>query len=139
MFVLFSCTQTNVFENNASIPGYQWKSSFAVKGSFIIKDSVAAHKTYIVLRHTDAYKYSNIWLNIGLQAPGDTMQYSKINIELGTDAGGWYGTGMNDIWEMRQLVLLPIKKTGTYNYNITQIMRDDPLPAVLSAGLRVEK
>lgn len=134
-----SCTQTNVFENNTPIPGYAWKNNFAVKGSFNISDTAAPYKTYIVLRHTDAYKYSNIWLNMGLQAPGDSMRYSKINIELGTDAGGWMGTGMNDIWELRQLVILPLKKAGVYNYSITQIMRDDPLPAVMSAGLRVEK
>lgn len=139
LLFLFSCTQTNVFENNTTIPGYAWKSSFTAKGSFVITDTAAAYKTYIVLRHTDAYKYSNIWLNIGVQAPGDTMQYSKINIELGTDAGGWMGNGMNDIWELRQLIILPFKKAGTYNYSIGQIMRDDPLTAVMSAGLRVEK
>jgi gliding motility-associated lipoprotein GldH len=134
-----SCTQTNVFENNTTIPGNAWKNSFAIKGSFTVTDTLAPYKTFIVLRHTDAYKYSNIWLNLGLQAPGDSMRYSKINIELGTDAGGWMGTGMNDIWELRQLILVPLKKAGSYNYSITQIMRDDPLPAVMSAGLRVEK
>jgi gliding motility-associated lipoprotein GldH len=134
-----SCTQTNVFENNTNIPGNAWKNSFAIKGSFAVTDTVALYKTFIVLRHTDAYKYSNIWLNLGLQAPGDSMRYSKINIELGTDAGGWMGTGMNDIWELRQLILVPLKKAGTYNYSISQIMRDDPLTAVMSAGLRVEK
>ncbi len=139
MCVLFSCTQTNVFENNTTIPGNAWKNSFTVKGSFKVSDTASPYKTYIVLRHTDAYRYSNIWLNLGLQSPGDSMRYSKINIELGTDAGGWMGTGMNDIWEMRQLILIPLKKNGIYNYSISQIMRDDPLAAVLSAGLRVEK
>jgi gliding motility-associated lipoprotein GldH len=136
---LSKCTQTGVFENNTTIPGYAWKNSFAAKGSFNVKDTASLYNTYIVLRHTDAYKYSNIWLNIGLQSPGDTMQHSKINIELGTDAGGWMGNGMDDIWELRQLVVLPLKKTGTYNYTISQAMRDDPLPAIMSAGLRIEK
>jgi gliding motility-associated lipoprotein GldH len=137
--LLTSCVQTNVFEKNVSIPGYNWQSNFVAKGSFAINDTAANYNTFIVLRHTDAYKYSNIWLNIGLQAPGDSMQYSKLNITLGTDANGWAGTGMNDIWELRQLVILPLKKKGTYNYSITQIMRDDPLPAVMNIGLRVEK
>jgi gliding motility-associated lipoprotein GldH len=131
--------QTNVFEKNMSIPNHNWQSSYAAKGSFAINDTAANYNTFIVLRHTDAYKYSNIWLNIGLQAPGDSMQYSKLNITLGTDANGWLGTGMNDIWELRQLVILPLNKKGTYNYVITQIMRDDPLPAVMNVGLRVEK
>jgi gliding motility-associated lipoprotein GldH len=137
--LFFSCSQTGVFENNSTIPGYSWKSSFAVKGSFTISEAAANHNCYLVLRHTDAYKYSNIWLNVGLQLPGDSMRYTKMNVELATDAGGWMGTGMNDIWELRQLVLLPVKKPGIYNYSISQAMRDDPLPAVMSAGLRVEK
>jgi len=61
---------------------------------------------------------------------------------LGTDANGWIGTGMNDIWEIRQPLFgksFKFKKPGTYSFTITQIMRDDPLPAVMSAGLRLEK
>lgn len=137
--LLFSCVKTNVFEKSTTIPGYNWNENFAVKGSFEIKDTTSAYNSYIVLRHTDAYRYSNIWLNFGLQAPGDSMHYSKINMELGTDAGGWMGSGMDDIWELRQLIVLPFKKPGTYNYSISQIMRDNPLTGVMSAGLRVEK
>jgi gliding motility-associated lipoprotein GldH len=93
-----------------------------------------------VLRHTDAYKYNNIWLNVGLQAPGDSMRYQKLNIELATDATGWEGSGMNDIWEVRKpLFVEPLKHKGEYHFNITQIMRDNPLANVMSVGLRMEK
>ena len=138
-FFITSCTQINVFEKNTTIPDYKWKSSFEVKGSFFVNDSSTSYKTYIVLRHTDAYKYNNIWLNIGIKFPGDSMRYQKIDLQLGTDAGGWMGSGMNDIWELRQLLMLQFSKPGIYNYSITQIMRDDPLLAIMSAGLRVEK
>jgi gliding motility-associated lipoprotein GldH len=141
-FIFFSCTHTGVFEKNTTIPKYEWKSNFAVSGSFSIADTAALYNTYIVLRHTDAYKYNNIWINLGIQVPGGTMQYRKVDLSLATDANGWMGSGMNDIWEVRQLLpqsILPLHQTGTYTYNITQIMRDDPLPAVMSAGLRVEK
>ncbi|MFN8250541.1 MAG: gliding motility lipoprotein GldH [Ferruginibacter sp.] len=138
-WLFFSCTQINVFESSTSIPSYSWKSGFAVKGSFNIRDSAASYNTYIVLRHTDAYKYSNIWLSVGIQAAGDSMRYTKINIPLATDAAGWMGTGMDDIWELRHRVQLPLTKPGNYTYTLSQIMRDDPLSAVMSAGLRVEK
>jgi len=139
---LVSCTQIEIFEKNTSIPNYQWKSDLEIKGSFLITDTTAAYDTYIVLRHTDAYKYNNIWLNIGIQPPADSMRYQKIDMPLGTDANGWMGTGMNDIWEIRQPLFsqaLRFKKGGTYNFTITQIMRDNPLPSVMSAGLRLQK
>ena len=138
-YLLPSCTQLDTFEKNTSIPNQQWKSSFEASGSFSIKDTLSAYNTYIVLRHTDAFKYNNIWLNVGIQPYGDSMRYQKIDMPLGTDATGWFGSGMNDIWEVRQLLGIKFKKPGTYNFSITQIMRDDPLPAIMSAGLRVQK
>ena len=140
--LITSCTQLDVFEKNTVIPKYEWQSDFIVKGSFAIKDSLASYNIYLVLRHTDAYQYNNIWLNIGLQVPGDTMSYQKVNLPLGNDTSGWDGTGMNDIWELRKLLNgepRRFKKAGTYNFNIAQIMRDNPLRNVMSAGLRIEK
>lgn len=142
MILLVSCSKLDTFEMNTSIPNYQWKSSFAIKGSFLITDTAAAYNTYIVLRHTDAFKYNNIWLNVGIQPPADTMHYQKVDLSLGTDATGWLGTGMNDIWEVRQPLFgraFKFRKPGTYNFVLTQIMRDDPLPAVMSAGMRLQK
>ena len=139
---LLSCTKLETFEKNTSIPNYQWKSSFEVKSSFSIADTTAVYNTYIVLRHTDAYKYNNIWLKVGIQPPADSMHYQKVDFSLGTDATGWAGTGMNDIWEVRQTLFggpFKFKKPGTYSFIITQIMRDDPLPSVMSAGLRLQK
>lgn len=137
-----SCMQINLYEKNLPIPNYEWKQDFEVKGSFEITDIVSSNTLFIVLRHTDKYKYNNIWLNLGIQNPGDTMYYQKINIELGNDATGWYGSGMNDIWEYRYKlnpVAKPFIKKGIYNFSLKQIMRDDPLPYVMSAGFRIEK
>lgn len=138
---LLSCNQVAVYEKNKPIPNYEWKAGQTASGSIEIKDTASGYNIYIVLRHTDAYKYNNIWLNVGLQPPGDTMQYRKINVELGSDARGWEGIGMDDIWELRKLVTVnaAFRKTGTYNFSISQAMRDDPLLHIMSAGLRVEK
>lgn len=138
----FSCKQVDVYEKNTPIPHYKWQQNFAATGSFIIKDTLAAYNIYIVLRHTDAYKYNNIWLNVGLRAPGDTMFFQNLNLTLANDATGWEGSGMNDIWEVRKLVNGQPRrfiKNGEYTFSITQIMRDNPLAGIMSAGLRVQK
>ena len=139
--LLTSCKQLDVFEKDTAIPRYEWQSGFTAKGSFTIPDTVNLYNIYVVLRHTDAYKYNNIWLNIGVQNPGDSMRYQKINLPLGNDATGWEGTGMNDIWEVRSLLNSEPKRfrqVGTYNFSITQIMRDNPLLHIMSVGLRLE-
>jgi len=140
--LLASCKQVNVYEKNTPIPHYKWQQHFAANGTFLIRDTLSAYNIYVVLRHTDAYQYNNIWLNIGLQAPGDTMFFQQVNLTLANDASGWEGTGMNDIWEVRKLLNGQPRrfiKNGEYKFSITQIMRDDPLPGIMSAGLRVQK
>jgi len=139
--VIHSCTQIDIFEKNTVIPKYEWQQSFTAKGDFIISDTNSAYNIYLVLRHTDAYQYNNIWLNIGLQPPGDSMQIRKVNFVLGDDAKGWNGTGMNDIWEVRKLLngVPPFKQPGKYSFSISQIMRDNPLLHIMSVGLRIEK
>jgi gliding motility-associated lipoprotein GldH len=137
-----SCTQIELFEKNTVIPGYEWRHDFSAKGDFLITDTISAYSIYLVLRHTDAYQYNNIWLNIGLQPPGDSMHTQKVNIKLGDDANGWEGSGMNDIWEIRKLLNgepRRFKQAGKYSFNISQVMRDNPLLQVMSVGLRVEK
>jgi gliding motility-associated lipoprotein GldH len=140
--LLNSCTQIDVFEKNTVIPKYEWQQSFTAKGDFTISDTTSAYSIYLVLRHTDAYQYNNIWLNIGLQPPGDSMRIQKVNLVLGDDANGWEGTGTNDIWELRKLLNgapRRFKQAGKYSFSIAHIMRDNPLLHIMSVGLRIEK
>ena len=138
---LFSCCNSiEVYEKNTVIPDYKWKSNFAATGNFSISDTTPVYNIYIVLRHTDAYLYNNIWINAGFQSPGDSMQYQKVNLSLGTDREGWEGSGANDIWEVRKLVgQKHFRKAGEYRFSLTHIMRDEPLLYVMSAGVRLEK
>lgn len=141
--LFISCrTQVDVFEKNTSLPSLRWEKNFPATGTFVVTDTVATYNIYIVLRHTDSYAYNNIWLNVGLQAPGDSMYFQKVNLSLGNDADGWEGSGMNDIWEVRKLLNGQPRrfiKSGEYKFDIRHIMREDPLQGFISAGFRVEK
>ena len=138
-----SCREIDLFEKNIAVPNMQWINNYDATGSFIIKDTTSTYNVLIVLRHTDAYLYNNIWLNVGLQAPEDAgLKYQKIKLTLGNDAKGWEGIGMNDIWEVRKLISgVPKKfiKAGTYNFSIAQLMRDNPLQHIISVGLSIQK
>ena len=139
---LTACTKTDVFEKNTSIPKYEWAYSFRPSFDFSITDTTTLYNIFIVLRHTDAYRYNNIWLNVGTQLPGDSMRYERLQVQLGNDAKGWYGTGMDDIWEMRKAISngpVPLKKMGNYKFSLSQIMRENPLPNIMSVGMRVER
>jgi gliding motility-associated lipoprotein GldH len=96
---------------------------------------------YVIIRHTDRYEYNNIWLRIGLKTPSDSFNYQNVNLTLATDAKGWEGTGMDDIYEVRKNISfapLSFKKPGDYTFSIAQIMRENPLKNILNVGLRIE-
>lgn len=137
-----SCNKIGIYEKTVPIPSQSWSYNNKPYFTFTITDTLATYNIYIVLRHTDAFNYSNLWLELGSQAPGDTMRTQNINIELASDAKGWEGTGMDDIYEVRKNITpgaVPFKKAGNYTFTIAQIMREDPLKHILNVGIRVEK
>ena len=74
--------------------------------------------------------------------PGDSRGRSgDYDLQLATNGGGWIGTAMDDIYDARLLIQpkTRFRKAGTYHVVLEQLMREDPLKNVLSAGLRVEK
>jgi gliding motility-associated lipoprotein GldH len=139
---LASCTRLEVFEKNTVIPQYKWDSNFACSGILNIADTSSYYNMYIVLRHTDAYAYNNIWLNVIMATKKDTVVNQKLDISLATDATGWEGVGMNDIWEQRKRISarpFRFKEKTDYQFTLTHLMRDNPLSGVMSAGIRIEK
>jgi gliding motility-associated lipoprotein GldH len=141
---LVACSiPSGVFEKDVNVPGQQWESGFRPQMEFTIKDEDTArpYNTYLVLRHTDAYNYNNIWISVTFRGPGDsTARTRRFDLPLATNDLGWNGTGMDDIYEHRLPLELGIgfKIPGTYSFTIEQIMREDPLKHILDVGIRVE-
>lgn len=139
---LTACSKIETFEKNVAIPKHSWQYSLRPVFEFAVTDTSSLYNLYVVLRHTDAYRYNNIWLSVGSQAPGDSIRVQRFELQLGADATGWEGTGMDDIWEIRKPITRgPFKfnKTGNYRFTIAQVMRENPLPEIMSVGVRVEK
>lgn len=131
----------NVFEKDIAIPHSAWTTDFRPAISVDIKDTASRYNMFVVVRHTDAYRYNNLWMNISVRFPADTaVKKQRFNLLLATDQKGWLGSGMDDIYEQR--VPLPWKqfpRPGAYTFTLENIMRDDPLEHVLDVGIRVEK
>lgn len=137
-----SCQTIDVFEKNVSLPRHEWSNTFRPEISFEITDTISYYNIYVVLRHTDAYRYKNIWLNVYTQIPGDTIMNQRLDLLLATDDKGWLGSGMDDIYEHRiRITQEPqrLARKGLYKFRLEQIMREDPLENVMNVGIRVEK
>ena len=143
VLVCFSaCKQIDVFEKNVPMSAQHWPSPYKPEISFSITDTVSKYNIYVVVRHTDAYRYNNLWLNIYTISPGDsTAKPQALDLQLASNEQGWLGTGMDDIYEHRiRISKYPATlKQGTYRFQLEQIMRDDPLENILNVGIRVER
>lgn len=141
MIVALTACQTNmVFDDNEEIKNYVWDSKIKPSFSFEIKDTTVLYNIYINVRHVDYYMFSNIWLNVEAVFPDGSRQIKRVEIPLADESGKWYGEGLGDIWDYRYMIQQGayFNKTGKYTFTLEHLMRKDPLPGIMSVGLRVE-
>ncbi|MEO6914501.1 MAG: gliding motility lipoprotein GldH [Chitinophagaceae bacterium] len=141
-FFLAACSNINVFEKNIALEKQEWAGSVKPQVEFKITDTAALYNLFIVIRHSDAYGFNNIWVRCSVKGPEDTAAKSQqYNLPLANNQQGWYGSSMDDITEARILIQPDTKFTraGSYFFTLEQTMRQDPLRHILNAGVRIEK
>lgn len=142
LLIAASCNTIGIHEMNKPVPGHRWASDYQPEVSFSITDTASSYNIFFVIRHADAYRYNNIWIDISSLSPGDSSETKqRFDLPLANEYG-WTGTGIDDILEHRILLYrepVRFRRPGTYRVRMAQLMREDPLQHVLSVGLRVEK
>jgi gliding motility-associated lipoprotein GldH len=141
LVLITSCKTVTLYEQNTIYPDHQWSSKTINGYQFNIEDTNTMYKVFFVIRHHNAYHYKNIWLQVNMKAPGDSIVKQAMNLNLADDLNGWLGTGMDDIYDQRiPITPKPIKlHKGVYHFSVQHTMREDPLQNILSTGIRVEK
>lgn len=136
------CIKIDLFEKNISLKNHQWESSFKPSVKFNIEDTASLYNLFVVLRHTDAYNYNNLWMNVYTRSPRDSVRKQQLDLRLADNQTGWLGSGIDDIFEHRIKITsepVKLKKPGQYEFVFEQTMREDPLQHVMDIGLRIER
>lgn len=151
---LSSCLPSPVYQSSESIPKTAWAYNFKPAFQFDITDTAALYNAYFLIRHTDAYPFSNIWVWVENKAPDDsTFTRTRVEVPLAKSNGEWLARGDDGItaatstgaiWEHRMPLTkddapLRFPKAGRYTIRFEHAMRSNPLPEVLQVGLRIEK
>lgn len=138
---LFACKyKVGFYEKTVVLPEHSWASSNRPDFTIEITDTTCVYNIYVVVRHSDAYHYNNLWIDFTSIAPGSVAETQKLNLKLG-DNTKWLGASMNDVIEHRILINHnPVKlQSGKYIFTLQNIMREDPLLEVMNVGVRVSK
>lgn len=141
IFAFSGCDTKRVYEENVDIPKYIWNLNFKPEFKVEIKDTSLLYNIYVNIRHTKFYPNSNLWVLITTQFPDGKKLEKRVNLDLASNEGKWYGDCLGDICDIK----VPIQQNaffdqlGSYSFQYEQIMRTDNLPFVMSMGLRIEK
>lgn len=140
-----SCTTSPYYQKQYAVPSAAWDSKFQPEFTIDLNDTQVNYNAYFIIRHDEAFPFSNIWLRLYIQAPDaeNFIPLEKVDLLMATPNGSWLGKNIGNIWEQKLRIPININeyitKSGTYKFKIEQIMRTDPLPSVINIGLNVEK
>lgn len=148
-FAINGCIPSNTYEKNESLLFHKWAKKEPKSFKIEIKDTTSLYLLFVTMRHTDAYHFSNLWVDAEITPPkGDSIR-KKIEWPLAEKTGRWTGKGMNEIYEHK--LRLPgnhfvngtsytkFNQIGIYDITLHQIMRENPLEEIMSIGVRLER
>lgn len=141
LLFLTSCDENRVYEKNEDIYLFEW--DYEDKKVFEIEILDKLPKTIFVnFRHTYFFEARNVILDLEIRTPKDSIYQIPINMLLSEPNGKWYGECSGDICDIKtpinEFTNYSFLDTGKYTFTLVQNMRVNPLPNVMSVGIRVE-
>lgn len=142
LFMLFACDEQRIYEKNIDLEGNQWYIDTIPSFSFRIDHPSRRYNIYYNIRNAVSYPYYNLYLTYYLQDSTSKQLSSHLQELTLADAttGNPLGDGAGDIFDHQIISLKNYKfeRAGTYVFKVKQYMRQDPLPGIMSVGVRVE-
>ena len=145
VLLLSSCSDALVHSETRAVPGSVWDRSWKPEFAFDISDTVGQHDTYLDIRHTGSYPYSELYLFVTLKRPDGHVLLDTVQCPLSDANGRWYGEGLGFIRSERFDAHILYKygnrfhQPGRYSITLEQAMRVEKLEGVVDVGVSVEK
>lgn len=140
LFVLAGCTSNQVIDVNISVQDNSWMYAKSLKTKLVIVDSAQAYHLSFKVRNTADYRYSNLYIIMRLKGNG-LAKAVRYQLKMAKPDGQWTGKGSGDIY-INTFTLLSnyrFAKAGTYELEIEQNMRDNPLTGISDIGVVLAK
>ena len=130
------CKTDNIADVNVSMPKHRWSYINKIITVVDIKDHTKTYDLFFKLRHTAAYRYSNIYILFQMKEPGKTRTTRRYEYKLASANGKWLGAGSGDLYTSTLPLLTNHKfpEPGKYTFVIEQSMLDNPLHHISDAG-----
>ncbi|WP_299776613.1 gliding motility lipoprotein GldH [uncultured Formosa sp.] len=146
LFVMTSCDSNQVFDAYKSVPG-SWSKEDVVAFNFTPPDTTNAYNLFVNVRNNNDYKYSNLFLIVGLEFPHGKTVTDTLEYRMAKPNGEFLGEGFssikeNKLWYKEGFIL---NESGNYTVRIQQAMRENGkvngvtnLEGITDVGFRIE-
>ena len=139
--IFSACNKNLSFEKYQPISENGWHKDSLVVFNIPVTDTLQNHNLYINVRNDIKYNYSNLWLFIEINQPGELATTDTLEVLLAHSSGKWLGDGFGGIKTLhvnyKNGVYFPV--SGEYKINIQHGMRDEILTGITDIGFRIEK
>lgn len=144
LFIAFSaCRNETKYHSFQYIKNKDWNKSDTLIYNIPVTASKGIYRLQIEIRHTDNYKYKNLWLEMSNNLK-DSTRFVKdsIQLKLADKSGRWYGDGIGGLYQFDTLFtkrIIVSQTANNHSLRITHIMRDNSLPGIRDIGIRLDK
>jgi gliding motility-associated lipoprotein GldH len=141
VLLLSSCKNNVVFSKYENFENNEWFAKNKVTFDVEMSDVNSLHDISVMVRHADAYPYSNLYLFLTTKYPDGKVTLDTLECILANQKGEWMGNGAGDIFD----ITIPLKQStrfplaGKYSFTFEQAMRTDPLPLIMDFGFEIKR
>lgn len=141
ILLLSSCSNNVVYSKYETFENNEWYAKNKANFDVEMTDINSFHDISVMVRHADAYPYSNLYLFLTTTYPDGKVTLDTLECILSNPKGEWMGNGAGDIFD----ITIPLKQStrfplaGKYNFKFEQAMRTDPLPLIMDFGFEIKK
>ncbi|MCQ2349801.1 MAG: gliding motility lipoprotein GldH [Paludibacteraceae bacterium] len=119
-----------------------WNKDSVYHYSINVEDTTSLYELDMVLRNDNNFPDQNLWLRIAWEGPQDTVQHiDTLNIILADEFGRWRGRGIGS--NFNNIIIyqdsLRYRHSGTYEYNVTHLMRHENVQGLTQIGMQLMK
>ena len=140
--LITSCSESGVIVNQSlPVKDAKWTSSDSLIYDFNIVDTINYFDFSILVRNTENYRWSNIYLFSDLTFPNGKTRRDTIEVLLADLYGNWRGNNSGTIVTTSAKFMdhrkFPL--TGDYRIAITHGMREPTLEEVTNIGIKIKQ
>lgn len=147
LFLITGCQQNQLFSETQLFNEEGWHKDSIITFKLPVLDTVATHNTFINIRNTNAFGFSNLYVIAKLNHPNGKQKIDTLQYLMAKPNGEWLGVGATSVKENKLWYLknYQFKETGNYSISLSHAMRKNGevngltyLKGILDLGIQIE-